>query len=59
MCFLKSEEHMRASYHVEAAKPIIERGIQIERAIGHTLKHGQSLESMVTTEQPIHREVRQ
>ncbi len=48
ICFLKSEEQLRASAKNEVAKPIIERGIAIEREIGHTLKKDQSLERMVT-----------
>ena len=52
MCFLKSAEQMRASYQIEAAKLVIDRGIEIEREIGHTIKHGQSLESMVAGGKP-------
>jgi Phosphoadenosine phosphosulfate reductase family len=57
MCFLKTDEQMRASYHVESARPIIERGIEIERAIGHTIKHSRSLASMVTPGQQGQKEV--
>lgn len=48
MCFLKSEEQMKTSYQTPEGRAIIERGVQIEQAIGHTLKHGQSLQSMIS-----------
>ncbi|GHO88045.1 phosphoadenosine phosphosulfate reductase family protein [Dictyobacter formicarum] len=48
MCFLKSEDQMRTSYQSEAGRPIIERGIEIERTIGHTIQHGRSLEDMLS-----------
>lgn len=47
MCFLKSEDQMKASYATEQGRPIIERGLAIERRTGHTIKNGQSLESMI------------
>lgn len=47
MCFLKSPEQLRASYYVAEGRAVIERGISVEQATGHTIKHGQSLESMV------------
>lgn len=47
ICFLKPEEQLRASYATEQGRPIVERGIQVERAIRHTLHHERSLESMV------------
>ena len=47
MCFLKSPEQMKASYATEQGRGIIEQCIAIERATGHMIKQGQSLESMV------------
>jgi 3'-phosphoadenosine 5'-phosphosulfate sulfotransferase (PAPS reductase)/FAD synthetase len=47
MCFLKSPEQIRASYHTEQGRAIIEKGIAIEQKIDHTIKNGQSLASMI------------
>jgi 3'-phosphoadenosine 5'-phosphosulfate sulfotransferase (PAPS reductase)/FAD synthetase len=48
ICFLKPEEQLRTSYATPEGRPLIERGIQVERAVGHTLQRGHSLEGMVT-----------
>jgi 3'-phosphoadenosine 5'-phosphosulfate sulfotransferase (PAPS reductase)/FAD synthetase len=48
MCFLKSPSELRASYQVEEARPIIERGLAIEHEIGHILTKDHSLAQMVT-----------
>jgi len=48
ICFLKPEEQLRASYNTKEGRPLIERGIAVEREIGHTLQRDHSLEGMVT-----------
>lgn len=50
MCFLKSADQMRASYQDDRARPVIDRGLAIEAATGHTLKIDQSLASMVSAQ---------
>jgi 3'-phosphoadenosine 5'-phosphosulfate sulfotransferase (PAPS reductase)/FAD synthetase len=46
MCFLKTPEQLLASYHTAQGRPIIERGLQIEQAIGHTLTRDRSLATL-------------
>lgn len=47
ICFLKPEEQLRASYNTGQGRSLIERGIALEREIGHTLQHNRSLEAMI------------
>jgi hypothetical protein len=47
MCFYKPAHELHASARVAIAQPIFARAVTIERTIGHTLKAGQSLESMI------------
>jgi 3'-phosphoadenosine 5'-phosphosulfate sulfotransferase (PAPS reductase)/FAD synthetase len=47
MCFLKTPEQIRASSHTEQGRAIIERGIEIERKTGHTIRKDLSLAEMV------------
>ncbi len=49
MCFYKPAHELQASARVEVAQPIFARAVTVERTIGHTLKVGQSLESMMTS----------
>ena len=49
MCFYKPAHELQASAWVEVAQPIFARAVTVERTIGHTLKAGQSLESMITS----------
>ena len=48
MCFYKPAHELQASARVEVAQPIFARAVTVERTIGHTLKVGQLLESMIT-----------
>jgi len=47
MCFYKPAHELQASTQVEVAQPILARAVMVERTICHTLKAGQSLESML------------
>ena len=47
MCFYKPAHELQASARVEVAQPIFARAVTVERTISHTLKAGQSLESMI------------
>jgi len=49
MCFYKPAHELHVSARVEVAQPIFARAVTVERTIGHTLKAGQSLESMITS----------
>ena len=48
MCFYKPAHELQASARVEIAQPIFARAVAVERAIGHSIKVGQSLENMMT-----------
>jgi 3'-phosphoadenosine 5'-phosphosulfate sulfotransferase (PAPS reductase)/FAD synthetase len=54
MCFLKAPSELHKSYQVAEARPIIERGIALEREIGHTLTCERSLAQMVTGTRTCH-----
>jgi hypothetical protein len=47
--FDKPAHELHASARVGVAQPIFARAVTVERTIGHTLKVGQSLESMITS----------
>ena len=44
----KPEEQLKASYQAAQGRPIVERGIATERAIGHLLTRDYSLEAAVS-----------
>jgi 3'-phosphoadenosine 5'-phosphosulfate sulfotransferase (PAPS reductase)/FAD synthetase len=48
ICFLKPEAQLKASYLAEQGRPIVERGITVERAVGHRLTRDYSLEAAVS-----------
>jgi 3'-phosphoadenosine 5'-phosphosulfate sulfotransferase (PAPS reductase)/FAD synthetase len=48
ICFLKPEVQLKASYQTEQGRPIVERGIAVERAIGHRPTRDHSLEAAVS-----------
>lgn len=47
LCFLKPEQQLQASYAVAQGRALIERGIAVEQAIGHTLQRDRSLAEMI------------
>ena len=46
-CFYIQAEGIRASYATPQGKPLIDRGIQIEQATGHTVHHNESFHDML------------
>lgn len=49
ICFLKPEEQLRASYRAEQGRLTVERGIAVERVVGHQLTRDYSLETAVNS----------
>lgn len=47
ICFLKPEQQLQASYMAVQGRELIERGIAVEQAIGHTLQRDRSLAEII------------
>jgi len=50
----KPEEQLKASYQAAQGRPIVERGIATERAIGHRLTRDYSLEAAVSGQRSVY-----